>query len=84
MRVPGPGVDFVPPAQADEASPGDVFEIVEIGGEEEHGEDEDEDAEGVGGLVRGWVGGREIVGGGKEGGRTSCWRRRGCRGRRGR
>jgi len=36
-------VDFVPPAQPDEATSGDVFEVVEVGGQEEDGEDEDED-----------------------------------------
>ena len=43
MGVAGGGVDFVPPAQADEAAAGDVFEVVEVGGEEEHGYYEDED-----------------------------------------
>ena len=42
-RVTGGGVDFVPPAEADEATAGDVLEVVEVGGEEEKGEDEDED-----------------------------------------
>ena len=41
MRIAGGGVDFVPPAETDEAPAGDVFEIVEIGGEEEDREDED-------------------------------------------
>lgn len=55
MGIPGSGVDFVPPAQADEAPAGDVFQVVEVGGEEEHGEDEDEDAVfgGGWGLVKG-------------------------------
>ena len=44
MRVAGRGVDFVPPAQADEAAAGDVLQVVEVKGEEEEGEDEDEDA----------------------------------------
>lgn len=44
MRVPGGGIDFVPPAQADEAAAGDVFEVVEVGGEEEHSYYKDEDA----------------------------------------
>ncbi|RDW94215.1 Zn(II)2Cys6 transcription factor [Aspergillus mulundensis] len=44
VRVAGGGVDFVPPAQADEAAAGDVLEVVEVCGEEEEGEDEDEDA----------------------------------------
>lgn len=37
------GVDLVPPAQADEAPAGDVFEVVEVGGEEEDCYDEDHD-----------------------------------------
>jgi hypothetical protein len=36
-------IDFVPPAQSNETTAGDVFEVVEVGGEEEDGEDEDED-----------------------------------------
>ena len=44
MRFSGGGVYFVPPAQADEAPAGDVFEVVEVGGEEEEGYYEDEDA----------------------------------------
>lgn len=43
MRVAGGRVDFVPPAQPDEAAAGDVFEVVEVGGEEEDSDDEDED-----------------------------------------
>lgn len=43
MGVAGLGVDFVPPAETDEAAAGDVFEVVEVGGEEEDGDDEDED-----------------------------------------
>jgi hypothetical protein len=35
---------FVPPAKTDEAAAGDVFEVVEVGGEEEEGYYEDEDA----------------------------------------
>lgn len=41
MRVPRPGVDFVPPPQPHEAPPRDVLQVVEIGGEEEDGDDED-------------------------------------------
>ena len=41
MRVAGGGVDFVPPAEADETSTGNVFEVVEVGGEEKEGDDED-------------------------------------------
>lgn len=44
MRFARRSVYFVPPAQADEASAGDVFEVVEVGGEEEEGYYEDEDA----------------------------------------
>ena len=43
MRVARRRVDFVPPAQADEAPAGDVFEVVEVGGQEQDGDDEDED-----------------------------------------
>lgn len=64
MRVPRAGVDLVPPAQPDEAPPGDVLQVVEIGGEEEHGEDEDEDAKGAEGVSEDGLGGGE----GKEGG----------------
>lgn len=38
------GVDFVPPSEPDESSAGDVLEVVEVCGEEEEGNDEDEDA----------------------------------------
>lgn len=44
VRVAGGGVDFVPPAKADETATGDVFEVVEVGGEEKEGDDEDQDA----------------------------------------
>ncbi|KAK3208580.1 hypothetical protein GRF29_77g1131578 [Pseudopithomyces chartarum] len=37
------GVDLVPPAQSDEAAAGDVLEVVEVGGQQEDGDDEDED-----------------------------------------
>jgi len=43
VRFSRGGVDFIPPAQADEAAAGDVFEVVEVEGEGEDGEDEDED-----------------------------------------
>ena len=43
MRFPGGGVDFVPPAESNEAAAGDVFQVVEVDGEEEEGQDEDED-----------------------------------------
>lgn len=36
-------VDLVPPPQADEAAACDVLEVVEVGGEEEDGDDEDHD-----------------------------------------
>lgn len=51
MRISGRGVDFVPPTQADEAAAGDVFEVVEIEGEEEEGEYEDKDAGRLGGQL---------------------------------
>jgi hypothetical protein len=41
--IPRGTVDFVPPAQANEASTGDVFEVVEVNGEQEDRDDEDED-----------------------------------------
>jgi hypothetical protein len=41
VGVAGGGVDFIPPAKADETSAGDVLEVVEVCGEEEEGEDED-------------------------------------------
>ena len=43
MAVAGLGVDLVPPAQAYEAAAGDVLEVVEVGGEQQDGDDEDED-----------------------------------------
>lgn len=44
MRFAGGGVDFVPPAKTDKAPASDVFEVVEVGGEEEERYNEDEDA----------------------------------------
>lgn len=41
FRVTRRRVHLVPPAQADEAAPGDVFQVVEVGGEEEDRDDED-------------------------------------------
>lgn len=41
--VAGGSVDFVPPAETDQATTGNVFEVVEVGGEDEEGDDEDED-----------------------------------------
>lgn len=43
MAVAGLRVDLVPPAQADEATAGNVLEVVEVGGQQEDGENEDED-----------------------------------------
>lgn len=37
------GVDFIPPSQSDQAPAGDVLEVVEVDGQEEQGQDEDED-----------------------------------------
>lgn len=39
-------VHLVPPAQAHEAPAGDVLEVIEVGGEEEDRDDEDEDSGG--------------------------------------
>lgn len=36
-------IDFIPPSQADEPSSGDIFQIVEIHGEQDDGDDEDHD-----------------------------------------
>jgi hypothetical protein len=54
FRVSGCGIDFVPPAEPDEAPPGDVLEVVEVDREEDYGDDEDQDAGGrrVSGNVR--------------------------------
>ena len=43
MAVPRRDVDLVPPAEPHKPTAGDVLEVVEVGGEDEHGEDEDED-----------------------------------------
>lgn len=61
MAVPRASIDLVPPAQPDEPAPGDVFQVVEIGREEEHGDYEDEDA----GLSGGVLLARDLVWGGK-------------------
>ena len=44
MAFAGVGVDFVPPSQANEPTSSDVFEVVEVDGEEDECEYEDEDA----------------------------------------
>lgn len=44
VTVAASRIDFVPPAETNEAPAGNVFEIVEVDGEEEESEDEDEDA----------------------------------------
>jgi hypothetical protein len=41
VRVARRGVHLIPPAQADQPAPGNVFEVVEVGGEQEDGDDED-------------------------------------------
>jgi len=43
MRIPSLRIYFVPPSKPYETTSGDVFEVIEIGCEEEHGDDEDED-----------------------------------------
>ena len=47
MRVTCRGIDFIPPSEPDKAPSGDVFQVVKVGREEEHGEDEYEDTEDV-------------------------------------
>lgn len=42
LAVAGRGVDLVPPPQAHEAAAGDVLEVVEVGGQQEDRDDEDE------------------------------------------
>lgn len=59
MGIACRGVDFVPPAQPHETSARDVLDVVEVGGEEEHCEDEDEDAGWVLAGRSGFEGGRE-------------------------
>lgn len=44
MRIPRRCVDFVPPPQPDEAPPGDIFQVIEIGGEQKDGDDKDKNA----------------------------------------
>lgn len=51
FRVSGCGIDFVPPAQPDEAPPGDVLEVVEVDCEEDYCDDEDQDAGGCNELI---------------------------------
>ena len=41
FRVAGRNVDLVPPAQSHQSPSGNVLEVVEVGGEQEAGEDED-------------------------------------------
>lgn len=43
MRVASGDIHLVPPTETNQATTGDVFEIVEIRGEKEQGQDEDED-----------------------------------------
>ena len=43
MRVARGDIHLVPPTETNQATTGDVFEIVEIRGEKEEGQDEDED-----------------------------------------
>ena len=56
MTVPTRRVDFVPPSQPHQSASGDVFQVVEVGGEEEHRYYEDEDA--VWGVFSFAVGGK--------------------------
>jgi hypothetical protein len=43
VRVTGCRVHFVPPAETDQPASGNVLEVVEVRGEKEKREDEDED-----------------------------------------
>lgn len=43
LRLARRRVDLVPPPQPDEAPPGNVLEVVEVGRQEENGDDEDHD-----------------------------------------
>ena len=43
VRVARRGIHLIPPAQADQPAPGNVLEVVEVGGEQEDGDDEDQD-----------------------------------------
>lgn len=43
MAVASLRVYFIPPSQPNQATTGDVFEVVEVCGEEEDRDDEDED-----------------------------------------
>ena len=43
VAVAGGRVDLIPPAQTDEASTGDVLQVVEVHGQQQDGDDEDHD-----------------------------------------
>lgn len=43
VAVAGLGIDFVPPAQADEASSSDVFQVVKVYCQQDDGDNKDED-----------------------------------------
>lgn len=43
VAVAGLSIDFVPPAQTDQSSASDILEIVEVDGQEDDGNDENED-----------------------------------------
>ena len=43
MAIPRRGIDLIPPPQPHEPAAGDVLQVVEVGREDEHGDDEDED-----------------------------------------
>lgn len=44
MALPRGRVYLVPPPQPDQSPACDVLQVIEVGGEEKHGDDEDEDA----------------------------------------
>ena len=65
MTIPRTRIYFIPPPQAHEAAPSYVFQVVEIGSEEEHCYYEDEDAAVVS-ILSGVMGDIHVViGGGK-------------------
>jgi hypothetical protein len=42
LRLAGLGINLIPPSKADQASPRDVLQVVEVGGQEEDRDDKDE------------------------------------------
>ena len=46
MTIPAPRIDLIPPAQPHKPASRYIFQVVEVGGQEEHRYYEDEDAAG--------------------------------------